>query len=558
MGARCACAAVLLTGSVHSGTAASAASSSCVLSNSSTTGQLLHCIRKRRASGKLEEYNDAWVANAEREAVQHMDANAENAVVLEKLNLKTPASEHFKRQAADWVQSASISPRVYMLPGSWDRSCEYCSEQLGYRYSLEHWMHQNLLANEVLLVSDPLVADFVYLPHCATGIFMHLVAKFELQHMADAKQQQKQQQKQQKQQKQQQQQRRNRHGRNSSQGNAGPVPREEILRYEGNLPVRAVRGTDHAYLLHKVQTLWSKQWEFQHCLKRPSCRFLVVSIYGRHVWRRFASFFGDKAVVLTHSGMSRWLQQQGPSFFLSSSSGSTSSSTTKTVEKGACRAVCEEHCVLEPPSVLPDDIVLPWTVAYRWTARSYNFASRDVLLFYSGTANSCSRELLAGLFREGFGDRLKELASIKGSTLALDERILIFPPEFQLTQNEWSELAFRSRLCLVPDGDSPNTGRLIEVIMHGCVPLIISNRLQPPLHEFIDWPSIAFFLGEEEMPNLRGVLSALARPTGLRRIAERHSNLAGAAHLLHFDGGGIKTLFFALRDRVKKLRTMPG
>lgn len=538
MGARCASTAVLFTGSIHIGAAVSSASSSCVLSNSSTTGQVLHCIRKRRASGKLEQYNDDWVAMAEREAVEHMDANAESAVVLEKMSLKTPASEHFKRQATDWVQSASTSPRVYMLPGSWDRSCDYSSEQLGYRYSLEHWMHQNILANEVLLVSDPQAADFVYLPHCATGIFMHLVAKFELQHLANEK----------------------RRGKNSSHG--APGLKEEILRYEGNLPVRAVRGTDHAYLMHKVQTLWTKQWEFQHCLRRRSCQFLIVSIYGRHVWRKFASFFEGKAVVLTHSGMSRWLQQQLPSFFCSSRSSSGGSSTSKTtttkpVERGTCRAACEEHCVLEPPSVLPDDIVLPWTISYRWTPRSYNFASRDLLVFYSGTANSCSRDMLAGLFREGFDERLKELASIKGSTLALEERILIFPPEFQLLQTEWSELAFRSRLCLVPDGDSPNTGRLIEVIMHGCVPLIISNRLQPPFHEFIDWPSIAFFLKEEEIPNLSKVLSALARPKGLRRIAERHSNLVGAAHLLHFDGGGINTLFFALRDRAKKLRTMP-
>merc|ERR1719310_219207 len=79
---------------------------------------------------------------------------------------------------------------------------------------------------------------------------------------------------------------------------------------------------------------------------------------------------------------------------------------------------------------------------------------------------------------------------------------LIFPPEFRLRQEDWSELAFRSQLCISPDGDSPNTGRLIEVIMHGCVPLIISDRLQPPVHEFIDWFQIAFFVREAQMQDL--------------------------------------------------------
>jgi len=90
--------------------------------------------------------------------------------------------------------------------------------------------------------------------------------------------------------------------------------------------------------------------------------------------------------------------------------------------------------------------------------------------------------------------------------------------------------------------------------MHGCVPMIISNRLQPPLHDYVEWPSIALFVAEDAIPRLPKILKSLARPKGMRRIAERHANLAKAAHLLHFGTSGIQMLFFALQDRARRTR----
>merc|ERR1711908_66070 len=55
------------------------------------------------------------------------------------------------------------------------------------------------------------------------------------------------------------------------------------------------------------------------------------------------------------------------------------------------------------------DIVLPWTVAYRWTTRAASFEGRNILGFYSGTQNSCSRELLAKIFRRDFETQLRTM-----------------------------------------------------------------------------------------------------------------------------------------------------
>merc|ERR1712232_627898 len=72
-------------------------------------------------------------------------------------------------------------------------------------------------------------------------------------------------------------------------------------------------------------------------------------------------------------------------------------------------------------------------------------------------------------------------------------------------------------------GDSPNTGRLVEVIMHGCVPLIISERLQPPVHDLLDWSKFAFFVREESVPDLPRILrEELSTPEGQRLIDQKH------------------------------------
>merc|ERR1719326_834672 len=134
---------------------------------------------------------------------------------------------------------------------------------------------------------------------------------------------------------------------------------------------------------------------------------------------------------------------------------------------------------------------------------------------------------------------------------------LIFPPEFRLRQEDWSELAFRSQLCISPDGDSPNTGRLVEVIMHGCVPFIISDRLQPPAHEFLDWSKFAFFLREENLPDLPRILREdLSSPEGAQLIEQKHQNLAQVAHLFDYNREGVSSLLMLhLRERTRQFST---
>jgi len=323
---------------------------------------------------------------------------------------------------------------------------------------------------------------------------------------------------------------------------------ELFLSYEGNLPSTSVLRADDTYLMYKVVAGWKDKPAFKHCMSRSTCKFLIPSIYGRHVWRKFAGFFGEKAVFVTHAGMSDWLRQRPDDYFVTAEGGP---SPDLSATDNQCRASCAMHCMMDPPPVLNQDIVLPWVIAFEWTVRATS-RDRDILAFYSGTENSCSRKVVKETFMGRFEE---EMRNVHGSRRVRD-RLLFFPAEFRLRQQDWSELAYRSKLCVCPDGDSPNTGRLVEVIMHGCVPLIISNRLQPPLHEYIDWTKVAFFMREDSIPDLPRILQErFAGPKGAREIAAKQELLHQLAFVVDYGRDGVtSTLTLALRERALELR----
>eukprot|EP00928_Gymnodinium_smaydae_P036668 TRINITY_DN255_c0_g4_i1.p1 TRINITY_DN255_c0_g4~~TRINITY_DN255_c0_g4_i1.p1 ORF type:complete len:541 (+),score=76.02 TRINITY_DN255_c0_g4_i1:123-1745(+) len=500
-----------------------------------STSNVIACLSCLRNNGKAAE--EAYIPQdwspteaAEAEAIKHLEEISQRAAPPPGLRVHEIYTDHFKTLALDYHERGDV-PRIYLLQGgSWSRSCEFARHSLGYRYSLEHWMHTFLTENPVAVEDDINKADYVYLPHCATGIFMHVVAR----EMKNDKAQME-----------------RTAARRGKRANA-TSRHQRFLEYEGNLHPNAVRATDDEYLMPLAMGVWAKMPEFKRCLERRGCRFLVVSIYGRHVWRKFSAAFADRAVFVTHAGLSDWLLKQPRSFFLPSSIGANLNDRPhEKIGTSQCEAACPLHCILEPAPVLNDDIVMPWTIAFQWAPRAEEFHSRDILAFYSGTANSCSRDQLESLFRGGFDEALRSDSGGVGhlppasfgteSPLAAGNRILVFPADHRLLQEEWSELAYRSKLCIAPDGDSPNTGRLIEVIMHGCVPLIISDRLQPPFNEYLDWSKFAFFLREQSLSDLPRLLLRLASPEGLREIEAKQKLLAQAARILDYGSVGIGT-----------------
>lgn len=494
-----------------------------------STDDYLQCLQYSYERGEtaFDEVTETPTEAADNEAVEYFEELSRRRDLLKYWDAEVNVfTQKMKEELMDWTVDRALLPRIFVL-GDLEPACHLMQESSGFRYSMEHWLNRMLMSNEATLVTEPEMADFVLLPHCATSVFMHKVVQDESDTIKGRFKEA--------------------NSLAAFRSNSSIFRRKEVyVSYEGNLPASTVLRLDESYLLHKVYNLWPESPAFQHCWQRSSCKFLTGSIYGRHVWRRFADVFGDKVVFITHAGMSEWLRNQPDEYFLTGSEEFGPSG-----DGNECRASCALHCKLDPPAVLPQDVVLPWVVAFEWTARATAFRQRDILVFYSGTDNSCSRRKL----RKVFSGRFEQEMTAEESRDSKD-KILIFPSEFRLKQHEWSELAYRSKLCLCPDGDSPNTGRLVEVIMHGCVPVIISNRLQPPFHQYLDWSRIAFFLREDAIPELPRILrEKFQGPAGARRLAEKRQLLRQMSHLCDYARDGVgSTVLMALRELARELR----
>ncbi|MBA0722933.1 hypothetical protein Golax_003563 [Gossypium laxum] len=67
----------------------------------------------------------------------------------------------------------------------------------------------------------------------------------------------------------------------------------------------------------------------------------------------------------------------------------------------------------------------------------------------------------------------------------------------------------RSKYCICPRGYEVNSPRVVEAIFYECVPVIISDNFVPPFFEVLNWESLAVFVLEKDIPNLKKILLSI-------------------------------------------------
>ena len=91
----------------------------------------------------------------------------------------------------------------------------------------------------------------------------------------------------------------------------------------------------------------------------------------------------------------------------------------------------------------------------------------------------------------------------------------------QVTPRKYMELMASSKFCLHVRGTRVQSPRLFEVIMFGCVPVIMADGYDLPLSWLLDWSKFSIVLPESEYERLPEVLDAADWATmhdNLRRV----------------------------------------
>ncbi|KAF4716370.1 hypothetical protein FOZ62_022783 [Perkinsus olseni] len=136
---------------------------------------------------------------------------------------------------------------------------------------------------------------------------------------------------------------------------------------------------------------------------------------------------------------------------------------------------------------------------------------RPYLLYFAGSPNSCARRrVLAYLDPESGG--------VNRSDILVTTRIR--------GDREYRQRLWATKYCLVMCGSShTNNVRLYDVILHGCIPVIISDDFEPPLPDWLPWNHIALFLRPTMIPDLEAILRSIPEERRLEihaRLVKHH------------------------------------
>eukprot|EP00933_Yihiella_yeosuensis_P006640 TRINITY_DN111373_c0_g1_i1.p1 TRINITY_DN111373_c0_g1~~TRINITY_DN111373_c0_g1_i1.p1 ORF type:complete len:307 (+),score=41.13 TRINITY_DN111373_c0_g1_i1:132-923(+) len=213
--------------------------------------------------------------------------------------------------------------------------------------------------------------------------------------------------------------------------------------------------------------------------------------FGRDELPKFHAAIGPEAVFITTAGA---IPRIGfdTVVFGSGSGGAVATSLTpepaSTPWKEGC--ACISGCRLNYP-LGPLDIVVPFNIGHnsssgRTGPMGFLGARRPILGFYAGANTSCSRSRLVNRWSR--------------KSIFEKDNILVSGKSFD--EVSFHRTARRSVFCLVPDGHWPATQRLPAVVARGCIPVLISQRVELPWSDLIDWSKASLWLYENQIKDL--------------------------------------------------------
>ncbi|EXC24783.1 putative beta-1,4-xylosyltransferase IRX10L [Morus notabilis] len=166
---------------------------------------------------------------------------------------------------------------------------------------------------------------------------------------------------------------------------------------------------------------------------------------------------------------------------------------------------------------LVKDVVVP----YSHRSSSYNgdisAVDRNTLLFFMGARHRKEggkiRDMLFKILEN------EEDVIIKSGTQSLDNRRIA------------SHGMHTSKFCLNPAGDTPSACRLFDSIVSLCVPVEISDEIELPFEDVIDYTKIAIFV-ETSMALRPGFLVSMLRSVTSERILQYQKELKEIIRIL--------------------------
>jgi len=178
----------------------------------------------------------------------------------------------------------------------------------------------------------------------------------------------------------------------------------------------------------------------------------------------------------------------------------SSTKNHKELHANAMKVVC--HADVTHHFKVHKDVSLPQTLVrghlpHLGLPKILDHAPRPFLAFFAGQMHGPVRPVLVKFWTGK--DPLMRIYEVLPKSVAMN---------MSYTQHMQS-----SKFCLCVKGFEVNSPRLVESILNGCVPVIISDNFVLPFSNVLDWNKFSITVLEKDIPNLKKILSAVPNAT---------------------------------------------
>nr|GMD30309.1 probable arabinosyltransferase ARAD1 [Ipomoea batatas] len=114
-----------------------------------------------------------------------------------------------------------------------------------------------------------------------------------------------------------------------------------------------------------------------------------------------------------------------------------------------------------------------------------------------------------------------------------------------------------SKFCLHPAGDTPSACRLFDAIVSLCIPVIVSDYIELPFEDVIDYRKIAIFV-DSYTAIKKGALVKRLRGMSMEKILELQRELKKVQHYFVYDdpNGAVKEIWRQVSSKLPHIKLM--
>lgn len=192
---------------------------------------------------------------------------------------------------------------------------------------------------------------------------------------------------------------------------------------------------------------------------------------------------------------------------------------------------------------LVKDVILPYSHRIKTYDGELGIENRKSLMFFMG--NRYRKE----------GGKIRDLLF---QILEKEEDVVIkHGAQSRESRRAASQGMHSSKFCLHPAGDTPSACRLFDAIVSLCIPVIVSDRIELPFEDVIDYKKIAIFIDSSSAVK-PGLLVTMLRRVTPEKIVEYQQEMKEVKRYFEYDdpNGTVKEIWRQVSLKLPLIRLM--